>query len=316
MMIKIPPSKNVDGTGVRIGTVKQHVAEEARRRLNYNSPTGDPLFNSNSKFFIFNRANGVSEYIFPSTESFWIHTNKKKKKPFSDSIELIISIGHRLDDEKTYDESDGYKSDYSERHKHETATPEVTPKMLCQLSDSARRRKRTAEVSGDHPAKKFVLALYTNKKSPVYHGLTYEHSLALTMYFTSHTWPGGKYVWQKYDPLGDSESDFPDLDELKIDAFSALLLSDEDKKIGKGLHPPLDGKNWPKKHQASGTIKGGAGVAHSLDKIGGAHLEGQLAMADAIKTLGKGAKVVAVKKQMYFHLNFFVMLKKYESVMK
>ena len=61
MLIKIPPSKNVDGTGVRIGTVKRHVAEEARRRLNYNSPVGDTLFNNNSKLFISNRSNGASE---------------------------------------------------------------------------------------------------------------------------------------------------------------------------------------------------------------------------------------------------------------
>ena len=138
--------------------------------MNYNSPKGDPLFNLTSKLYISNRSNGASEYIFPSTESFWIHTNKKKKKAFSESIELIMSLGHSKDDEKTYDQGEGYNSDYSVGHANGTATPETSPKKLCQLSDSARRRKRTSEVSGDHPAKKFVLELYTNKNSPVYHG--------------------------------------------------------------------------------------------------------------------------------------------------
>ena len=183
--------------------------------------------------------------------------------------------------------------------------PKLLPKCYVSCQIQREEGKELLRFRVITQQKKFVLALYTNKMSPVYHGLTYEHSLALTMYFTSHTWPGGKYVWQKYDPLGDSESDFSDLDELKIDAFSALLLSNEDKKIGKGLHPPLDGNNWPKKHQASGTIKGGAGVAHSLDKIGGAHLEGQLAMADAIKTLGKGGKGGSSEKTDVFSFEFF-----------
>ena len=125
------------------------------------------------------------------------------------------------------------------------------------------------------------------------------------MYFTTHTRPGGKYVWQRFNSLGDSEGDWPDLEELTIDAFSTLLLSDEDRKIGRDLHPPTDGKNWPKKHMASGTTKGGVGVANSLDKIGCAHLQGQLAIAESIKTFSRGGAVGSSEKLDLFSFEFF-----------
>ena len=78
-IIKIPPSKNRDGSGVRIGSIKRSIAAEARRRLYYNSSAGDPVFNTSSKLFISGRAE-AAEFIYPTTESFWMRTNKQKKR--------------------------------------------------------------------------------------------------------------------------------------------------------------------------------------------------------------------------------------------
>ena len=115
-----------------------------------------------------------------------------------------MSLGHKRDEDKKYDDDDSYSSDYSESYGEGKVPQESSPKKFSQLSDSARRRKRVAEVSGDHPAKKFVEELYNNPHSPIWHGFTYEHSLALCQYFTSHTWHGGKYAWQKFADLGEA----------------------------------------------------------------------------------------------------------------
>ena len=117
----------------------------------------------------------------------------------------------------------------------------VHRKKISQLSDSARRRKRVAEVSGDHPAKKIVKELYNNPHSPIFHGFTYEHSLALCQYFTTHTWHGGKYAWQQFADLGEAPEEWPTLEEIQLVSFQSLHLSEDNKKIGKNVHPFING---------------------------------------------------------------------------
>ena len=98
-----------------------------------------------------------------------------------------MSLGHITESEKNYDNEDdlNYSSDYSELLNDGAVSKEMSPKKISNLSDSANRRKRTAEVSSEYPAEKFVSDLYYNKFSPIHQGFTYEHSLALAQYFTT-----------------------------------------------------------------------------------------------------------------------------------
>ena len=74
---------------MRFGTIKNAVAKEARRRLYYNTNVGDLLFNKESKLFICNRSNGVSESIYPSTESFWARSNRQKKIKVTGNLKYV-----------------------------------------------------------------------------------------------------------------------------------------------------------------------------------------------------------------------------------
>ena len=133
------------------------------------------------------------ESIYSCSESFWSKLNAKKKHRSDKHIEVVMSLGHIKEGDKHYDEDDNsYASDYSELLNDGIVDKEKSPKKLSNLTDSANRRKRTAEVSSEYPAEKIVSDLYYNKFSPIHHGFTYEHSLALAKYLTTKKFDSGK----------------------------------------------------------------------------------------------------------------------------
>ena len=306
-LIKISPSNTSDGTGVRIGVIKKVIADEARRRIYYNTTQGDPLFNRKSGLFLNKTSNSANvESLYPCTETFWSRINRAKKLRSDKVIDLILSIGQKKKDEKSYDieDDDGYSSDYSELIDSGVISKEGSPCKFSELSESAGRRKRTAEISMEHPAEVFVGDLYKNSDSPLHHGFTYEHSIALTKYFTTQKWVGGKYAWQEFKKRGSDKEDWPTVDELSLASFSRLHLPEGEKKIGKGLHPPIDGK-IPRKHISAPDKNNTAkDFSASIDKFGEYSFKGQVAMANAI-TASFATKDTATADTEPFSFEFF-----------
>ena len=223
------------------------------------------------------------ETLYPCTETFWSRINRAKKYRSDKAINLILSIGQIKKDEKCYDVNDeeGYASDYSELIDSGVLSKEGSPCKFSELSESAGRRKRTAEISMEHPAEIFVGDLYNNTDSPLHHGFTYEHSILLTKYFTTQKWVGGKYAWQEFTKRGSDKEDWPTVDELSLASISRLHLPEGDKKMGKGLHPPIDGR-IPRKHISAPDKNTTKDVSASIDKFGEYSFKGQVAMANAI----------------------------------
>ena len=112
-----------------------------------------------------------------------------KKKKGDKHIDLTLSLGHVQENDdndglapvdfNNIDNDQSLSSEYSEYIRQGDVRIKKSPQKISKLSESTQRRKQCAIVSGEHRSTTFVLVLYNNKNSPIYHGFTYENSLAL-----------------------------------------------------------------------------------------------------------------------------------------
>ena len=155
----------------------------------------------------------------------------------------------------------------------------ISSKVLCERSPekfddrtkaTKRREGKLAANSHETVAEKFILRLYTNEKSPAYHGFSYEQSVALRKAF-SVLKVNGKYSWEVYICSDKYPDTWPSVKFLTLPSFSALPIPDCDKQIARGKFPPEDGI-WPiRQIDPKNIMKGTAGpstLAETLPSLG------------------------------------------------
>ena len=108
-----------------------------------------------------------------------------------------MSLGHAQEnddndglapvDVDNIDDDKSFSLEYSKFICEGDVRDEKSPQKISELSESAQGHKKCASVSGEHTAEKFVTVLYNNKNSPIFHGFTYKHPLALMKHFTVKT---------------------------------------------------------------------------------------------------------------------------------
>ena len=98
------------------------------------------------------------------------------------------------------DDDYNYASDFNKNVCDGTILEDSLTKLVL-TSSSADHRKRTADMLYVSSSNTFVQRLYQDKDSPLYHGLCYEHALALRKYICQHKW-SGKYAFD-YFSLGE-----------------------------------------------------------------------------------------------------------------
>ena len=86
--------------------------------------------------------------------------------------------------------------------------------------------------------------------------------------------------------------------------FNRYILSEDNKKIGKNVHPLING-TIPKKHISSDKNDTSPHIANSLEKIGESHLRGQLALAGAITSAMGGIISTTDKTSEIYSFEFY-----------
>lgn len=107
---------------------------------------------------------------------------KQRNKRTNTHIDLVMSFGHKKHDSNLPQVFE-YESDYREK---------VLAKEVCERSPEKqddrteaikRRDQKIAANSKERPSRCFITNLYKNKKIPVYHGFSFEHTTAMRKCF-------------------------------------------------------------------------------------------------------------------------------------